>query len=138
MGGQGAGGDVQHGWGQFARDFVQVGNHQQQPLGGGEGGGECPGLECAMHGPGRACFGLHFDDGGDVPPQVRPSFGRPLVGPLAHRRGGGDGVDGDDFVDFMSHHGGGLVGIYGYHGKFLGLRNGECGLRNKKAELLTS
>ncbi len=45
MGGDGAGGDVDDGRGELAGDLVHVGEHEQQALRGGEGGGECTGLE---------------------------------------------------------------------------------------------
>ena len=40
-------------------------------------------------------------------------LGGPLVRPLAHRRGGSDGVDGDDFVDAIGDVRDRLVGVHG-------------------------
>ena len=42
LGRDGTGSHVNHRGGQLAGDLVHVGDHQQQPLGGGEGGGEPP------------------------------------------------------------------------------------------------
>ena len=45
LGGEGAGGDVEHRAGEFARDLVHVGDHQQEALRCREGGGERPRLQ---------------------------------------------------------------------------------------------
>ncbi|MBV6467451.1 MAG: hypothetical protein PGMFKBFP_02812 [Anaerolineales bacterium] len=111
--GDGARRHVEDRAGEFARDLVHVGDHQQESLRGGEGGGEGAGLERAVHRPGRAAFGLHLDHEGSRVPDVRPFFSGPLVREFAHGGGGGDGVDGDDFVDAMRHRCGGFVSVYG-------------------------
>jgi hypothetical protein len=41
---------VEDGAGQLARDLVHIGDHQQQALRGGEGGGQRAGLQRAVHG----------------------------------------------------------------------------------------
>ena len=61
--GQRPGRDVEHRGGQFARDLVHVGDHQQQALRCGEGGGERTGLQRAVQRAGRAAFALHLDHG---------------------------------------------------------------------------
>src|SRR5208282_6663162 len=95
--------------GELAGDLAHIGDHQQQPLGGGEGGGEGAGLERAVHRAGGAALRLHLSHQRHGAPDVAPALGAPLVGELAHVRGGGDGVDGDHFVDAVGDRGGGLV-----------------------------
>ena len=84
--------------GQFAGDLVHIGDHQQQTLRGGEGGGQCAGLQCAVDGAGRAAFGLHFDHRGNCSPKILPAFGRPLIRELAHAGRRRDGINGDHFT----------------------------------------
>lgn len=85
-----AGGDascrhVQAERGQLSGDLVQVGEHQQQTLRCGEGGGQRPGLQRAVHGACRTAFGLHLDDLGYRSPEVHLFGHRPFIGVLTHR-----------------------------------------------------
>ena len=98
----------------FAGDLVHVGDHQQQSLGGGEGCGERAGLQSAVKRSGSSAFALHFNYEGNRVPDVGLVFGRPLVGPFAHRRGWGDRIDCDDFVDLMRDVCGRFVSINRY------------------------
>ena len=75
MCGNGARRNMEDRAGEFARDLVHVGDHQQQTLRGGEGGGERAGLQCAMHCARRAAFGLHFDHERDGAPEILLAFG---------------------------------------------------------------
>ncbi len=84
--------------GQFAGDLVHVGDHQQQALRCGEGGGERPRLQGAVQGAGGAAFALHLDDRGHGAPDVGLLFGGPLVRPFAHVGRRRNGINGDDFV----------------------------------------
>ena len=84
LGGDGAGGHVEDGAGQFAGDLVHIGDHQQQALRGGEGGGQGAGLQRAVHSSRRAAFGLHLDHSGDGAPEVLFALGRPFVGKFTH------------------------------------------------------
>ena len=69
---------------QFARDFVEVGDHQQQALRRREGRGERATQQPAMHGTRHAALGLHLDDARHLAPEIRPARGRPLVADLGH------------------------------------------------------
>ena len=73
------GGNVEHAGQKLAGDLVHVGDHQQQALRGGVGGGQRTGVERAVHGAGGAGFGLHLRnlDGGaeDVLPTLRQTTG---------------------------------------------------------------
>ena len=93
VGGEGPGGDVEHAGEHLPRDFVHVGNHEEQALGGGVGGGQGPGLEGAVDGPRRAALGLHLHHLGGLTEEVLFPVGGPLVHMLRHGRGRGDGED---------------------------------------------
>ena len=84
VGGEGPGGDVEHAGEHLPRDFVHVGNHEEQALGGGVGGGQGPGLEGAVDGPRRAALGLHLHHLGGLAEEVLLPVGGPLVHVLRH------------------------------------------------------
>ena len=115
VGGQGAGRDVHGGRGEFTGDLEHVGDHEQEALRGGKCGAESTSLQCAMKRAGRAAFALQFFHDGQCAPDIFLAFRAPLIGPLGHRRRGGDGVDGDDFGETIGDRGGGLVAIENYH-----------------------
>ena len=99
------------GRGQLAGDLEHLGQHQQQALAGGEGGGH----RAAQHGTvqcaGRPGLTLHLDHFRHHTPQVGAAAGAPLVGVLTHCRGWSDRIDGDDFREQVRHAGYGFVGI---------------------------
>ena len=101
--------------GQLARDLVHVGDEQEQPLRRGERGRQRPGLERAVHGAGGAALGLHLRHLRHRAPDVLLSLRRPLVGPLAHVRRGGDRVDGNHLVGAVGDRSGRLVPVEGDH-----------------------
>ena len=109
--GQGTRRDVEDRGGQLPGDPVHVGDHQQQALRGGEGGGQGPALEGAVHGSGGASLGLHLDDGGHRAEDVPAPVGGPLVGQFGHGGTGGDRVDGAEFAQPVGDVGGGLVAV---------------------------
>jgi hypothetical protein len=102
---------VEHEGGQLAGDLVEVGDVEEEALGGGEAGGERPGLDRAVDRAGGAALGLHLLHPRHLLPQVGPTVGGPLVGQLAHRRGWGDGIDRDDLAGPVGHAGGRLVAV---------------------------
>ena len=77
MGGDAAGGDVDDRGRQFPGDAKQVGQHQQQALGGRETGAQAAAQQRAMEGPGGTALALQLDDFGHLSPQVGPPGGRP-------------------------------------------------------------
>ncbi len=93
MGGQGAGAYVEHAGQQLAGDFVHVGNHQQQALGCGVGGGQRTCGQRTVHGPRSTGFTLHFLYTNGLPKQVEPAFCSPFVYIFRHRGGRRDGID---------------------------------------------
>ena len=111
LGRQRAGRHVQHCRGELPRQLVEVGDHQQQPLAGREGGGERPGLQGAMHGAGGPRFALQLHHRRHAAPEVGPALRGPGISPLTHRRGRRDRVDGDHLIEAVGHPGHGLVAI---------------------------
>ncbi len=107
---------VQHEGRQFAGDLVQVGNEQQQPLAGGETGGQRAGGEGAMQRAGRTGFRLHLDDFWHRAPQVGLALRGPFVRPLAHVGRRRDGINRNDLVAEIGHAGNGFVAIDGERG----------------------
>jgi hypothetical protein len=83
--GQGTGSHVQGEGGQLAGDLEHVGDHQQQALRGGEGGGQRAGLQRAVHRAGGAALGLHLHDLRHLTPEVGLALDRPGVRQLSHR-----------------------------------------------------
>ena len=97
--GQGARRDVEDARGQLAGDLVHVGDHQEQPLRGREGGGQRSTLERPVERPGGTALTLHLHHRGHASPDVLAALAGPLVGQLGHRGRGGDGVDAADLVE---------------------------------------
>jgi hypothetical protein len=111
MGRQRARGDVDAARREFARDLVEVRDHQQQALRRRKGRREGPRREGAVEDARRPPFRLHLDDVGDPAPDVRLLRGRPLVRQLGHRGGRGDRIDRDRFAEPVGHGGGGFVPV---------------------------
>ena len=82
VGGQRARRDVEHRGGQLAGDLEHVGDHQQQALRGGEGGGQRAGLQRAVQRAGGAAFALHLDHRRHGAPDVRSSVRRTTGPPI--------------------------------------------------------
>ena len=101
--GDGARRDVENRAGEFTRDLVHVGDHQQQALRGGEGGGKRAGLQSAVDRARRAAFGLHFDYEGDCAPKILPAFGRPLVCEFTHGGGWRNRINRDNLAQTVSY-----------------------------------
>lgn len=91
-------------------NLIQIGDHEQQALGGGKGGGQRAGGQGTMD---RACgagLGLHFHDIDAVSKNISTVLVGPFVHMLRHGRGGRDGVNGSDFCKRIRHVAGGRVG----------------------------
>ena len=91
--GHGTGGHVEHAGQQLAGDLVHVGDHQQQALRGGVGGGHRAGGQGAVDGAGSAGLGLHLADLHGGAEDVFLTGGCPLVDQVCHGRRRGDGVN---------------------------------------------
>ena len=84
VGGKGSGADVKYAGQEFAGDFVHVGDHEEESLGGGVGGGEGSGLKGSVEGSGGAAFGLHFDNSDGLAEDVLSALGGPVVNDFSH------------------------------------------------------
>ena len=107
------GGNVEHAGQKLAGDLVHVGDHQQQALRGGVGGGQRTGVERAVDAAGGAGFGLKLRnlDGGAE--HILPTLGRPLIHVVRHGAGRCDGVDCRDFGKCIGHVGGSGIAVHG-------------------------
>ncbi len=84
VGGDSPGSHVHHAGEQLARDLEEIRDHEQEPLGGGEGGAERALQQRAVDRAGSTRLALHLDHLGDGAPEVRLRLGAPHVGELAH------------------------------------------------------
>ena len=113
--GHGARGHMEHAGQKLARDLVHVGDHEQEALRGGEGGGQRAAHQKTVdraRGPG---FGLHFADGRHLAHQVFFALSRPFVGQLTHDGRRGDGIDGGRVAHGVGDIRRGRVAVPGFH-----------------------
>ena len=106
------GGDVHDAGQELAAHGVHGGDHQHQALGGGEGRGQCAGLQGAVAGAGCAGLGLHLDHVHRGAEQILAALGGPLVHLLRHGRGRRDGIDGRNFSKGVRHMGRSRVAVH--------------------------
>ena len=100
---------------QLPGNFVQIGDHQQQPLRRGVGGGERPRLQRAVHRPGGAGFRLHLHQAHRPTKEVLFPLSGPFIDIFRHRRGGGDGIDGRHVGKGVGDPGRRRVAIHCFH-----------------------
>ena len=112
VGGQGTGGHVEHGGQQLTGQLVHVGDHEQQALGGGVGGGQRARGQGAVDGARRAGLRLHLDDLDGGAEDVLAALGSPLVHIVGHGAGGSDGVDARHLGKGVGHMGGRGVAVH--------------------------
>ncbi len=93
VGGNGAGGHVEHAGQLLRRDLKHVGDHQQQALGRRIGGGQGAGSQGAVDRAGSAGLRLHLHDLDPGAEDVLAARGGPLVHQVSHGGGRRDGVD---------------------------------------------
>ncbi len=103
MSGQGARGNVEDRRRQLPRDFEHIGHFEQQALRRREGRGQRAGLERPVHRARGAAFALHLHHRGHGAPDVFNPFRCPLVAPLAHVRGGSNGIDAHHLIAAVGH-----------------------------------
>ena len=115
LGGHGTGGDVEHA-GQLLRcDLVHVGDHQQQTLGRGVGGGQRTCAQRAVDSAGSARLGLHLHHLDLGAEDVLQAVGTPLIHEVRHGAGRGDGVDGCYLGKRIADMRRGVIAIHGLH-----------------------
>ena len=93
VGGHGAGGDMEHRGQLLGRDLIHVGDHQQQALRRGVGGGQGAGSQRAVDRAGGAGLGLHLHHLYLGAEDILQAVGGPLVNQVGHGAGRGDRVD---------------------------------------------
>ncbi len=94
---------VEHAGQQLAGNLIHVGNHQQETLRGGVGGGESTGLQRAVHGTGSTGLRFHLDYLNGFAEQVFAATRSPFIDVLGHRRRRRDGVDGGDLTKHVCY-----------------------------------
>ena len=112
---QRTGGNMDNAGKQLTGHLVHVGDHQEQTLGSGVGGGKRTCRKGAVHSAGRAAFGLHFSDLHFSAEEVLSACRGILVGFIRHYGRRRDGVNGSNVgkrVGYVSH---GVVAVHGFH-----------------------
>ena len=109
--GNGARRNVEHTGEKFTGDLVHVGDHEQQALRCGEGGGQCAGLERTVHSAGGTALALHFLYQDRFAEHVLAALRRPVVDVFGHRRRRCDGVNGSHFGEHIRDMRRGLVTV---------------------------
>ena len=110
-----AGGGVDDGGLQLARDSVHGGDHQHHALAGRVAGAEAAAVQCAVHGGDRTSLALHLDQLDRLTEDVLHSAGSPGVNVVGHRAGRGDGIDGCNFGKRIRSVCGCLVTVHSFH-----------------------
>ena len=113
LGGDGTGRHIEHAGQALRRDLVHVGDHQQQALGSGEGGGDGAGAKRTVNSAGGAGLGLHLNNLDLVAEDVLQARRAPLVNGVGHGAGGGDGVDGSNVGERIGYMRGRGIAIHG-------------------------
>ena len=115
LGGHGTGGDMEHGGQLLGGDLVHVGDHQQQALGSGIGGGQSACAQRTVNRAGSAGLRLHFHHLDLGAEDVLQPVGGPLVHKVGHGGRRGDGVDGRNLRERVGHVRRSVVAIHGLH-----------------------
>ena len=93
---------VEHTGKEFTRNFIHIGDHQQQTLRCGERRSQCTSLQRSVHGTSGTAFTLHFLHEHSFTKHVFATLSRPIVDILSHCRRGGDGIDSRHFAKHIS------------------------------------
>ena len=105
--------NIEHAGQLLCSDLVHVGDHQQQALRSGEGGGNSTCTQRAVHSAGSAGLRLHLDDLDLVAEDVLLASCGPLVHRVSHRRRRGNGVDGSHVRVGICYMSGSGIAIHG-------------------------
>ena len=101
-----------------AGDLVHIGDHQQQTLRGGVGGGQRTGAQRAVNCTGGAGLRLHLHHLDLRAEDVLQAVGGPLVHEVGHGGRRGDGVDGCNLRERIGNVRRCVVTIHGFHFSF--------------------
>ena len=99
----------------LGRDLVHIGDHQQQTLRGGVGGGQYARAQRAVYRTGSTRLGLHFNDLDLRAEDVLQTVGTPLIHEVRHGAGRRDGVDGRNLGKRIGNMCRRVVAIHGLH-----------------------
>ena len=105
--------NIEHAGQLLSSDLVHVGDHQQQALRSGEGGGNSTCTQRAVHSAGSAGLRLHLDDLDLVAEDVLLTSCGPLVHRVSHRRRRGNGVDSSHVRVGVCYMSGSGIAIHG-------------------------
>ena len=105
--------NIEHAGQLLSSDLVHVGDHQQQALRSGEGGGNSTCTQRAVHSTGSAGLRLHLDDLDLVAEDVLLTGCGPLVHRVSHRRRRGNGVDSSHVRVGICYMSGSGIAIHG-------------------------
>ena len=105
---------MEHRGQQLAGQLIHIGDHQQQALGGGVGGGQGACGQGAVDGAGGTGFRLHLDHLDRLAEDVLPAGGGPLVHVVRHRAGRSNGIDAGHLCEGVGHVRGGGVAVHGF------------------------
>ena len=105
--------NIEHAGQLLSSDLVHVGDHQQQALRSGEGGGNSTCTQRAVNCAGCAGLRLHLDDLDLVAEDVLLTCCGPLVHRVSHRRRRGNGVDGSHVRVGICYMSGSGIAIHG-------------------------
>ena len=118
LSGHSTGGDVEHGGQLLGCDLVHIGDHQQQTLRGGVGGGQRTCAQRAVNCTGGTGFRLHLHHLDLRAEDVLQAVGGPLVHEVRHGGRRGDGVDGCNLRERIGNVRRCVVAIHGFHFSF--------------------
>ena len=104
--------NIEHAGQLLSSDLVHVGDHQQQALRSGEGGGNSTCTQRAVDSTSGAGLGLHLNDLDLIAEDVLLAGCRPLVHRVSHRRRRGNGVDGSHVRVGIRYMGGSGIAIH--------------------------
>ena len=112
MGCQGTRAHVEDGGHALCCDLVHVGDHQQQALGCGVGGGQRAGGQRAVYSTRGTALALHLADLDGRAEDVLLALGRPLVHEVSHGAGGSDRIDAGNLGERIRHVGRSVVAVH--------------------------
>ncbi len=108
-----SGGDMKHSGQQFACHLIHVGDHQQQALRGGVGGGQGAGSQGAVDGAGGARLGLHLHHLNLGAEDVFLPSGGPLVHQVCHGGRRGNRIDSRHLGKRVADISSGVITVHG-------------------------
>ena len=110
----GTGGHVEHRGQQLAGDLIHVGDHQQQALRGGVGGGQGAGGQRAVDGTGSTGLRLHLNNLNGGAEDVLLALSSPLVHIVGHGAGRSNGVNAGYFGEGIADICGRIIAVHGF------------------------